>query len=86
MKDPIEKIVADTLDAFGIAYHADGEKGNQDKRLDFYLPHHDLFIECKQFHTKRTADQLTRHENVIVIQGKKAALFFKSLIEGGKLL
>lgn len=72
--DPIEDIVRSGLDAAGINYV--DENDPRSKGLDFYLPDYLTHIECKQFHTERTAEQMSRSDNVIVIQGRKAAEFF----------
>lgn len=51
-------------------------------RLDFYLPDHGVFIECKQFYSERIARQMSSVHNVIVIQGKDAAHAFATMITG----
>lgn len=76
--NPIEKIVADALDARGIPYEVDGEADT--KGLDFHLTGHGIYIECKAYHTPRTSEQMARVENIIVIQGKKAAEAFASML------
>jgi len=78
--DPIERLIAEALDDAQINFIRDGEPGNQDARLDFYLPDFGTFIECKAYHTPRAASQLSRGENVILIQGRKAAELFASMI------
>lgn len=78
VRDPIEGIVADALDARGFEYICDGE--GDTRALDFYLPLLDLYIEVKQFHTDRVAEQMSRVSNVIVIQGAGAALAFADWI------
>ncbi len=72
--DPVEKIVAGVLDHRGIRYV------HEHKGLDFYLPDQDIYIECKQFHTDRSNGQLKRAENIILIQGIRAAEVFSVLI------
>jgi len=74
--DPVESIIARALDKLGMTYvHQLGPAG-----LDFYLQDHDLHIEVKQFHTPRIAEQMGRADNVIAIQGIKAAQLFAKLI------
>lgn len=68
--DPIEKIIDSALAQAGI------RRSESPSRLDFYLPDYDVHIECKQFHTSRISEQTSRVENVIVIQGIKAAETF----------
>lgn len=79
--DPVEKIVADALDAKGVRYVRDGEADT--KALDFYLPDIGLYVEVKQFHTDRIAEQTSRVLNIIVIQGIDAAKAFAGLIAAG---
>lgn len=76
--DPIEQIIATALDARGIAYTMDGQ--GDTKGLDFRLLASDVYIECKQFHTPRTCEQTSRVENVIVVQGRRAAELFAALL------
>lgn len=81
--DPIERTIAEALEASGIEF-----KPNPENHLDFELPRHELFsnsvvpvyIECKQFHSDRIAEQCSRADNVIVIQGAEAAKLFASLL------
>lgn len=77
MRDPVERAVRDALDAAGIHYRP----GYQTKELDFYLPDADVSIECKQFHSERIADQMSRHPNVIAIQGIGAATAFARMLK-----
>jgi hypothetical protein len=72
--DPIEKIVADALTAAGVAFTV-GFHGP-----DFYLTEQNIFIECKQFYSPRIAKQIADIPDVIVIQGRQAALTFAALI------
>lgn len=84
LNDPIERMIAEALEESGIEF-----KSNPENNLDFELPRHPLFsespitpvyIECKQFHSNRIAEQCSRAENVIVIQGAEAAKLFASLL------
>lgn len=76
--DPVEKIIAEGLSAAGIPF-VHNSQGNT-KGLDFYLPDFDIYIE-----TAIGPAQLDRSiggaENIIVIQGMKAAITFLHLIE-----
>ena len=78
MLDPVESIVADALDRAGYSYRIDGQ--GETRNLDFYLPELDLYIEVKQFHSDRIAEQMSRAENVIAIQGVGAARAFARMI------
>lgn len=72
--DPMEKIIREALSDADIRFVCDGE--GETKKLDFYLPDDDLYIEVKRFHSDRIGEQMSRAENVIAIQGMKAAEFF----------
>lgn len=76
--DPIELIVADGLRKAGVAFVH--ESDNKGQMLDFYLPQQQVFIECKQFSTDRTAAQIAGIPNVIVVQGRIAAETFAALL------
>jgi len=71
MNDPIEKIVADALDAAGVKYR-------HDDPLDFECG--GFSIEVKQFHSERAIRQLAGREDVILIQGRAAAEAFARLV------
>lgn len=75
--DPCERIVAGALDAAGIAWTNDP---HQARELDFYLPGLRLWIEVKQMHSPRIAEQMARAPDVIAIQGRAAAEAFARLI------
>jgi hypothetical protein len=77
--DPIEKIIADALDEAGIPYICGGDPGNE-AGLDFFLPIARIYIECKAYDTPRTAGQMARAQNVIVVQGRGAADLFASML------
>lgn len=78
MEDPIEKIIKEALDHAGISYSQDSAVG-----LDFYIPAHQIYIECKQFHTPRISEQISRVSDVIVVQGKRAATILAAWIAIG---
>lgn len=78
ISDPIERIVAEALTAAGIRFET--HYGVHHGAPDFLLPDHGVYIECKQFYTERTAKQMASVPNVIVIQGRKAAEAFASMI------
>lgn len=73
----MEAIVADALDRAGIAYVCDDNGSG----LDFLIvdgPH----IEVKRYHSARIAEQMSRVENVIAIQGIEAARWFAARLAG----
>lgn len=78
VSDPIERIVADGLDAAGVKWERGGAH-----ILDFYVPEYAIYIEVKQFHTDRVLKQLAAPEaaNTILIQGREAATAFARLIQ-----
>jgi len=80
--DPIENIVAAALSGRGVAFVRDGnDSGIDTKGLDFRLMGVDVYIECKQFHTQRTTEQMSRVDNVIAIQGRAAAEMFAEMLK-----
>lgn len=85
MHDPVEDIVAQALERAGIRFRHEEPHPHPDsnKRLDFYLPELDLFIEVKAFSSDRTAHQIRGLENVIVVQGEDAARVFARWIDPG---
>ncbi|RYG88418.1 MAG: hypothetical protein EON59_04530 [Alphaproteobacteria bacterium] len=77
--DPMEAIIADALDAIGMAYVRDFGGGNP-SGLDFLLTESGIEIEVKRLHSPRIAVQMSRAEHVIAIQGDKAVRFFAALL------
>ncbi|WP_066770142.1 hypothetical protein [Sphingobium sp. CCH11-B1] len=78
--DPIERIVQKALDAIGMAYVLEGEVPEANQTLDFWLPDAGVYIECKQFHSNRIADQMSCAPNVIAIQGRRSAEMFAAML------
>jgi hypothetical protein len=56
------------------------EEHDTAERMDFYLPDYDIHIEVCRYYTPRKIDQLARAENVILVQGKKAAVMLARLL------
>ncbi len=85
INDPLEKIIYDLLLNKKIVVIRDGEKGKHGatKHLDFYIPDNDVYIEVAAAYTTRKIEQLSRGENVIYVQGKKAVKFFELLTKAG---
>ena len=77
--DPVERSIAELLNSLKINYIHDSEKGSGN--LDFYLPDHDLHIECKAFYSERIIKQIKDKRNVIVVQGYKSADFLRDLLK-----
>lgn len=75
--DPMERKVLAALRELQTPIAMDS---NTPPHLDFYLPEFDVHIEVKQFHSDRIAEQMSRVDNVIVIQGLIAAEFFASIV------
>lgn len=82
--DPMERLIADALNARGFKYVTDFG-GQNPTNLDFYLPAHDVHIEVKRFHSDRVAEQMRRAPNVIVAQGEAAVSFLARAIAAGAL-
>lgn len=80
LPDPVEIVIAEGLERAGIEYERKSE--NRFPHLDFYLPRLNIYIEVKQFHTDRIADQMSRVPDIIAIQGMKAAVIFVKMISG----
>jgi hypothetical protein len=78
MNDPMEKLIADALNDAGISY-VTGEGGHNPSGLDFKLSN-GIEIEVKRMHSDRIAEQMSRAENVIAVQGKEAVEFFAKLL------
>lgn len=76
INDPMERKIADALDAAGVEF----EHERRPENLDFYLPAFDIFIEVKRFHSPRVSDQMRRAPNVIVAQGDKGVAFLAGLL------
>lgn len=74
--DPIERTIADALLGANVPFTS--EKGGT-HRLDFGLGD-GVFVEVKQFYTPRADSALQKNENVILIQGRRAAEKFASLL------
>jgi len=79
-KRPIESKISEALDKAKIIYVE--EVDERSKGMDFYLVDLDVHIECKQFHTDRISEQMSRSSNVIAVQGIKAAELFSDLLAG----
>jgi len=78
--NPIERIVAKALDCAGLDYECPAYLGARGERtLDFKVGN--VYIECKAAHTDRVASQTALVDNIIVIQGRHAALMFAKWIE-----
>jgi hypothetical protein len=79
--------VAQALDEAGIGYTSgDGRDGNQgylDFELHFNPP---VWIECKQFYSPRADRQLRTQADIILIQGRRAAEAFASMITKARRL
>ena len=82
--DPVEATVARALQRAGYQFEheklLDPDAVPPSRRLDFYIPMLDLWIECKQFSSERTTRQLHGLTNVILIQGMAAAKAFEQMI------
>lgn len=86
-EDPMEEMVGRALAAAGVRFTTPAETRpapGSSHTLDFHLLDYDLYIEVKQFHSDRIAEQMSRAPNVIAIQGRAAAEWFCRAINGEK--
>lgn len=83
MNDPMEEIIAKALDHAGMAYLT-GDGGHNPSGLDFRLTENGIEIEVKRFHSDRIAEQMSRADNVIAIQGELAVRFFADLLRAAR--
>lgn len=81
MSDTMEEIIRNALDRSPLIYVE--EEHPDAKGLDFYLPFVGVHIEVKQFHSERIAEQMSRADNVIAIQGIGAAKLFAQMLAPG---
>lgn len=73
--DPLESAVETFLRARKIKFSRPEQDSTDRANLDFYLPDFNLYIEVKQYHTPRIAEQLSRvpeHRNVMVLVGRQS--------------
>lgn len=75
--DPMESIVAQALKKVGVDFTTD-QGGHNPSGLDFKLSD-GVEIEVKRFHSPRIAEQMSRAENVIALQGKRAVEHYAAL-------
>jgi len=78
---PNEQIISDALRKSGLDYVFESQAPNG-RKIDFYIPSLDLYIEAKNHSTPRTEGQISGLTNVIVVQGVPAAQAFSILIAG----
>ncbi|MDP3405079.1 MAG: hypothetical protein Q8S03_10345 [Brevundimonas sp.] len=81
-RDPMEAIVAAALDRAGIGYV---RIPKETAGLDFRLTGTTVHIEVKRFHSPRIAEQMSRTEDVIAIQGEPAVKWFADRIGNPRL-
>lgn len=81
--NPLETTVYKALQSVGANVKVDGTPGEHGatKFLDFMLPDEDVYIEVCAYHTPRKVEQMSRAENIILIQGKKAVEYFAALFK-----
>ena len=77
--DPVELIIWRALTAAQVPFTSDP---NQTLGLDFkLLTEPPFYIECKQFHSPRITEQMSRAKDVIAVQGIEAAHFLAGLFK-----
>ena len=89
--DPFEMRIINILNNKKIKFIHESEKEYNNilmkkniinRKLDFYLPDYDIFIEIKAFNCPRGINQLIEfhQENVIYISGENSIKFFEMII------
>lgn len=80
--DPIEQILEAALIGRGHDYQTEGQRPPlaNGRRLDFYLPQADLYIEVKRMHSPRISEQMAGTPNVIAAQGEQAVRWLAEAI------
>lgn len=76
--DPVEQIIYDALIESGLKFST--ENHPQNHVLDFFIPAIELHIECKRMHSERSAGQVSRSDNIILIVGIRAARHYAGLL------
>lgn len=79
--DPMERLIYDALVDADMDFTTDYGGGNP-SGLDFRLAN-GVEIEVKQYHSPRISDQMSRADNVIVAQGRKACEMLAEMIRRG---
>ncbi len=83
VRDPLERIIADALERINVAYIHELMDSEATSGPDFYLPDLDLYIEVKAFDAgDRTVRQLKGRTNILLVQGRDAAIGLASLLTG----
>lgn len=83
-RDPVEGEIADMLDELGVKYTREKEPDHPHNGLDFYLPDFDLHIECKWRFTERISKQMSRFDNVLVVQSLKTAKALRTMLKASR--
>lgn len=77
--DPLEILVAKTLDKLGIEYTCPDQL-KESITLDFYIPRWNLYIECKAWGSYRLHKQVEDVNNCIVLIGLDATKLFCNML------
>lgn len=80
--DPLEREVERALIEAGLQYCTGSKHASITRRLDFYVVPWKVWIEVKQMHSDRIAEQTSRVPDVIVLQGWVAVRLFCKLLRG----
>jgi hypothetical protein len=84
MTDPLENGMVALLTEAGIRFTRPDQDATDPANLDFFLPDFSLYIEVKQFHSHRIAEQLSKvpeRKSAIVLVGPNAIADFKQLVD-----
>ncbi len=78
-RDPVERVIFEALVDTNTQFIMNASVSGG-RTIDFYIPQHDLYIECKRFPSDRVIFQIEGVANAIVIQGIQAAYVFAHMI------
>jgi len=79
---PMEMAFENMCVRYGIKF----ERNDSVTGLDFYLPSFNVYVEVKQFHSERIAEQMSRQENVIAIQGMRGMVALEKMMNQAWLM
>lgn len=83
ISDPMEKLINEGLTVGEYIFTHEGEKGTG-PQLDFRLTDLGVSVEVKRFYSDRAVRQLSKYEDVILVQGKKAVILLATLFANTK--
>lgn len=82
--DPLEEEFIHICKMYKILYTRPEREPENPSNLDFYLPHYNLFVGVKQFHTYRLCKQIEGHGKVMALIGKESVRAFGMMIKDAR--